>query len=419
MLNRQIPPVHFSYPASLRFPAPESTEPGDRVRLHRYYHNDETAKIEFIIAAGAYDDDTPGKTLLTSKCLLSGTANTPAAQLSDRIASYGAFADIASSFDFTTVTLYSLSKDLPNLLPIMAELLGESIFPDAEVLLQRSVLANNVKTELKKSSVVASRKLRSTLFSSTGYGQLTTPEVLGCITTQEVRGWYAGRFGAMEIVATGSIADEMVSLAGELFSAGSLPERAALSDSSASETVTDERVKMAGAVQTSIRLGKKVINKGHDDYFTLVIACHLLGGFFGSKLMKDLREDKGLTYGIYAGITHLLRADILAISCDVKSSETKTALAAIKEQLFLLTDKAVTVDELELAKRHLTGSLQSKLSSSAAITNKFKNAYLYGLDMGFYDRLFQKIRSVEPDEIRAIASKYFAPDTFSVVCAGG
>lgn len=419
MPNRTLAPVKFEYPASLSLPLPEESISINGLRLHTYHYKElDTVKIELIFPVGSFDDDIPGKTLLTSKCLLSGSARFSAEETNEKIASFGAFVDVASSFDYTSLTIYALNEQVAKLLPIIGDIVNNPSFPDKEVELQKTILASNLETQFKKTQVLSSRELRRQLFGISGYGKSTTPEDLKELTAKDISDWYKSKFTSLEIIATGNTDANLIKQVLDQFNALSSIQKPKMESLGLDNNNFSTQVEVSDSVQTSIRIGKKIIGKKHEDYTSLIVVNHILGGFFGSRLMSKLREKEGLTYGVYSSLNNLYNENYMAIGCDVKSSHKNLAIDLILNQIKRLSEENISISELEIAKKHMVGSLQSSLSSTESISNKFKSLHLYGIDVNYYNRLFNKIKSISAEEVISISQNYLSDNSFTIVTAG-
>jgi len=173
-----------------------------------------------------------------------------------------------------------------------------------------------------------------------------------------------------------------------------------------------------GSLQSSIRLGKRSPLKKDPDFFDLQIFNHLLGGFFGSRLMKNIREEKGLTYGIYSSLNTFVKDGFFAIGADVNKVNLGFAIKEIRNELRNLRDRPVSKQELELAKNHFIGSLQADMANLFSVIEKIKNIQLHHLPQSHYQDLFNRIDRLGPEDILRVAGKYFQEETLFEVAVG-
>jgi predicted Zn-dependent peptidase len=181
---------------------------------------------------------------------------------------------------------------------------------------------------------------------------------------------------------------------------------------------TNEVISKDESVQSSLRLGKRFINRTHPDYFECLLLNHILGGYFGSRLMKNIREEKGLTYGIYSSINPFRNDCLFSIGADVGKEKKDLALLEIKHELNKLIERPIDPGELSAAKNHFLGSLQLEVANPFACIDKIKNIRLNDLDDSFYKSLFTKIQASNSSGLQALTAKYFSSDELRIVSVG-
>jgi zinc protease len=179
-----------------------------------------------------------------------------------------------------------------------------------------------------------------------------------------------------------------------------------------------EHIEKPGSVQCSIRAGRKSLLRSHPDYAGVIFTSHLLGGYFGSRLMKNIREEKGLTYGIYASVHPLQNDSYLVIGADVNKENLSLTMDEIRKELKQLRTVRVPDEELHTAKNHFIGSLQSEITTAFSHADKIKTIYLSSLPQDFYHQLIEKIDAISAEQIIEISEKYFHEDSISEVAVG-
>jgi predicted Zn-dependent peptidase len=181
-----------------------------------------------------------------------------------------------------------------------------------------------------------------------------------------------------------------------------------------SQNELSEHVERPNSIQSSLRLGKRIINRNHKDYPALVLLNHIFGGYFGSRLMKNIREDKGLTYGIHSSISNLKHDAFFVIGADVNRINKDIAIAEIRKELDTLRNKIVGGQELQTAKSHLLGSLQLEIANPFSVIDKIKTIHLIGLDENFYNDLFVEILNVDETAIQRVALEHLSDSLVEV-----
>ncbi|HTF21676.1 MAG TPA: insulinase family protein, partial [Chryseolinea sp.] len=173
-----------------------------------------------------------------------------------------------------------------------------------------------------------------------------------------------------------------------------------------------------GSVQASIRLGKKSVLRSDKDYADVLFLSHILGGYFGSRLMKNIREEKGLTYGIHASLHALKHDSYLAIGADFDKENIELTIAEIKKELRKLREEPIDANELETARSRFVGGLQSELTTSFEHAEKIKTIVLFGLDNSYYNNLIERIEKVSAADLQKTGERYFSEDSFLEIAVG-
>ena len=212
--------------------------------------------------------------------------------------------------------------------------------------------------------------------------------------------------GYFEIILSGMISDhhlESINLAlGQHGVAMNQPKNVEKTVYRSSHYVLDKE----DSLQSSIRLGMPYINRKHPDYLEMLVVNEILGGYFGSRLMSNIREDKGYTYGIRSGFRCLVHDSIWVISTDVKKQFREQTLDEIKKEITKLQTELVPNSELETVKNYMLGTLVSSLDTPFALADKFKTIHYSGLDYGYYEAYFQTVNQVNHERIRQLCLQY-------------
>lgn len=220
-----------------------------------------------------------------------------------------------------------------------------------------------------------------------------------------------------ELIISGNLSDGLIEGL-QIFSAleNVLPEEKQLGigDSGKSETIIPRKE----SLQSSIRWGRRIVHKTHPDFIGLLILNEIFGGFFGSRLMKNIREAKGYTYGIHSSILTHLQDSLWVVGTDVKKEFVSDTMAQIHLEADRLREMPVKDEELTLVKNYLMGNFLSSLETSFSLADKFKNIHFYGLDYSYYDRYLDALHSISPYDIQALADKYLATTAFKTVLVG-
>jgi predicted Zn-dependent peptidase len=177
-------------------------------------------------------------------------------------------------------------------------------------------------------------------------------------------------------------------------------------------------INKTGTVQTAIRIGSATINKQHPDYLGLKVLNSILGGYFGSRLMKNIREEKGYTYGISSSISSLDLAGYKVISTEVGRQNCQKTIDEIYREIMLLQNVPVKEEEMAVIRNYMSGEMLRMFDGPFALAESFKSTWEFGLDNNYYYRLAEKIRTIEPDEIIELTKTYYNIDDLYEITVG-
>ena len=419
MLDRKSPPA-FQKSNSFTLINPQKiTLPNGLVVTAVPGGEQEVVKVEFIFKAGKWQEKQPGVSYFTSHLLQNGTATKSSFQISSELDQHGVHLEVSPGFDFTSLSLYGLTKNIERFLELILEIITKPLFLELELQQAKDIYIQGLKINLEKTSFLASRQLRQTLFGKDHpYGRETDVKDIEKIQREQLVGFHQENFNDFEIVCSGEVTDQLTNSLVKVFGNLVLSRNTNQIIEKTGANIHSLYLEKENTVQSSIRLGKKIIGKTHPDYPILLLLNHVLGGFFGSRLMKNIREEKGLTYGIYSSITALKHDSYLSIGADVDKENRELTIDEIKNELKALQTQGISQTELETAKNHFIGSLQAEITTPFAHADKIKGMMLYELPIDFYQTLLSKIEAATESNLLETAQQYFGEDSFNVVAAG-
>ncbi|MBL0064989.1 MAG: insulinase family protein [Bacteroidetes bacterium] len=173
-----------------------------------------------------------------------------------------------------------------------------------------------------------------------------------------------------------------------------------------------------GAVQSAIRIGRRLFNRNHPDYPGMAVLNTVLGGYFGSRLMSNIREDKGYTYGIGSALVSMKQEGYFFISTEVGADVTIPALTEIYKEIDLLKTELVDEEELEMVRNYMRGTFIKGIESAFHLADRFRSLHLHGLGYDYYQKYLEKVRTIQPEEIKALANKYLDSSMFYELVVG-
>jgi zinc protease len=420
MLDRKSAPQFVEIVTS-NLPSPEITTLNNGVPLIQFDKvNQEVLRIELIFKAGKWCEPKVGVSYFTSHLLDKGTKSKSSFQIAEIFDQFGSSVEISAGSDFVSVSLFTLTKNVNKVLPLFCEIAHYPSFPDSEFTLLKDIFRQNLKINNEKSSYLASKAIRQNIFGSNHpYGSSVTEGDLDLLTRQDLVDFFQTKFNLHEVYITGKVDSSIKKILIKNLSEFPITIQPQVqSVISESPEVKIQHIQKPESIQSSIRLGKKTINRSNPDYPSLVLLNHILGGYFGSRLMKNIREEKGLTYGINSSIHALKNDAFLLIGTDVNKENRSLAVSEIKSEIKRLQEEDIDLAEVETAKHHLLGSLQLETANPFSVLEKIKTIRLHDLNSDFYSILFKGIQVSNPDKLTRIAQAHLNENRFFELSVG-
>ena len=410
-MDRTTPPP-FKKSLDFNLPTPEKIHAhGEREIWYLPSSVNEAIKIEVVFKAGKYYENFIGDAQFTLHLLDKGVEGKSAIEIANELDYYGSHLDLKVGYDFSTLSLYVLNKNIKKLLPLLISLIQKPSFPERELGLLKKQVSENLKVSLEKNEFVASNLIRKKVYGAHPYGRSTQLKDIEEVSLERVKRFYSEYFKPFKIFIVGKVDAEICkAIIQEIdLQSNSINLSLEIPDYKPEQSI----VKGPGKSQASIRLGKRTISKKHSDWPYQQLANHILGGYFGSRLMKNIREEKGLTYGIHSAVQSMFHSSWLNISAEVNSSNADLALDEIRKELRLLDE--IGVDELVMARNHFIGALQNDVTTIFAASERIKNLLLNGLPLDFYHNLIKQIDSIDNIRLTETNIRHFDPENFSSV----
>lgn len=419
MLNRSVSPTIHKI-RSLKLPEFQKSVIAGGIPLGIIRHLDHPViTLNVVIPSGALQEPLPGITYFTAKMLSEGTDNLNAYQIASKIDFYGGHLDISPTPDHVSIKLYALKKFFPTLLSLLSDILQNASFPEKDFDTMKQIRIQQIRQQMARNSVVAGLQFRKCLFGeSHPYGRIIDENQVNAITHGEVLGYYQKNFlKTPSIYLAGDVDDIEVGLIETEFSQINFAGKDGLT--MPKPLITDSlHIEKAESVQTSIRLGNVTIDRKHLEHFKLKIANELLGGFFGSRLMMNIREKKGLTYGIHSSQIHFNELSFWQIGTDVLKEKKDEAIEEILNEIKNLQSVPPGTDELFTLKNYMKGKIGSSFDTILDTIDLAKTLDLNGMTFDYWSDLFNAVDKVSAEDINEAATKYFDTTSIKVVTVG-
>ncbi len=372
----------------------------------------ELTKIEFIFKAGMYYQDRTLVASAANNLLETGTKSYTANQISDGIDFYGSFFECAVDQDYSTLALFSLNKYLDQSLHFVEEIIKYPTFPKDEFEIYLSNKKQKHLVNSQKVNVLARRRFTELLFGEDHpYGRDVKTEDFDRLTLEQVKAFYRSHYHSSNctIIASGKLPDNLLEILNRFVGQDTWGEIQPVDKALLEPRTTSQRrhfIEKADAIQSAVRIGRILFNKKDPDYFKFQVLNTILGGYFGSRLMTNIREDKGYTYGIGSGLSSLVHSGYFFISTEVGADVTNNTLEEIYKEIKLLREKPVDTEELETVRNYVLGQFLRSVDGPYALADKFKAIWEFGLGYDYFDRYFEAVKTVTPEELMKLANTY-------------
>ncbi len=419
MVDRTIAPK-FVEPKKFKLPIPDTIHLSNGSRFFFLRAgNQPIVRLEFIFRAGSWFESIAGVAYFAGKMLTEGTASYTSKDIAERLDQFGAFFDVQPGFDYTNLNFHIPTKHLEKIEPILDEILFKASFPAHEFELMKQIQIQQLSINEQKNDFVASRLFRSKLFGSFPYGNVMKEEIIRNTTIDEVKNhydqWMMGKF---DLVMTGDFNLELQNSIIRFFENKLQKIHEFDPKVCIGQDLFNEYIEKESSLQSSIFMGKRSQNRNEANYGQLLLLNEVFGGYFGSRLMQNIREDKGFTYGIHSHFVTLKNDAYFVINSDVKKENKDQTVAEIKFEIDRLKNEQISKEELIEVKNYLKGSILNTLTTPFALTDKLKNIYFYDLGLDFYDQLFDVIDAATSMELQDLANMTLFSQPLSSVVVG-
>ena len=385
----------------------------------------EVVRLDLLIGGGQWHQTQALQALFTNRMLREGTPTMTSAQIAEKLDYYGAWLDLSSSVNCGFITLYSLNKYFPRTLAIIADMLMNPSFPEKEL---EVVLETNRQQFLVNSSrveVIARKHFNRSLFGEEHpFGRFAVESDYGRITPEVLREFYRKHYhsGNCTVYVSGKVTPEIIRCIEEHLgnaSWGEIKEVQPLELIEPRQT-TEKHVfvEKADALQSSLKMGCFMMDRVHPDFLKARVMVTLFGGYFGSRLMSNIREDKGYTYGIGAGIVNCPGSGVLAITTEADNQYIDSIITEVYREMDRMCNDLAPQEELEMVRNYMLGDFCRSYEGPFSLSEAWIYTKTADLDDDFFVRQVDSIRSITAEEIRTLAQRYLCKENLIEVVAG-
>lgn len=375
-------------------------------------------QVEMVFYAGNWFEKQNSIASATNSLLKNGTGHKTAFQLNEEFEYYGAYCSRACYSETAVVSLSTLSKQLPALLPIVRDMITDSVFSEDELNIFKQNFRQRLSVNLQKCDFVANRLVDAYLYGNNHpYGKYAGIADIDALESSLLKAYFKEFYlnGQVVIFVSGKLPGDIEQLLNSAF--GDLPLRAFNNNLSVIEQMPAIEKKYriqndAAGVQGAIRIARHFPNRHHPDFMKVMVLNTLFGGFFGSRLMSNIREDKGYTYGIHSYVQNHIHNSAWMISTEAGKDVCEATVEEVYKEMKVLREEIVDDDELLLVRNYLIGTILGDLDGPFHIMGRWKNLILNNLTDDYFYKSIETIKTISADELRELAKKYLNPEEF-------
>ncbi len=418
----KVPPVKTS--SGHQFDEPRFHRLPNGIPVHCFCNDTyEAMRLDLVFDAGQAWQSKLLVAGTTNKMLKEGTAQMSGHRLSARLDYHGSYVDLSVSKDTAWLTLFCLKRNYRHLLPLVKSMVTTPRFSEKDFLLFNMKQKSEFAVNSQKPKQIARNAFNKLVFGEhTPYGQVAGIEDFDKLLLHDLLVFHREFYhhGNCRILLSGPIDESLMALTSAYFGSewGTYSAKKPDFEHSFDFQPAYHSIERNGSLQCAIVMGKPMPHRTHPDYPGLMLLNTVFGGYFGSRLMANIREDKGFTYGIHSQIASLKHAAYLQIATETGKDVTEAAIVEIKSEIQLLRNERIPEGELELVKNYITGSLLRSLDGPYAQAERFKSISVHGLGMSYYANLLSAIQSTGAEELLKLAQHYLDPDTMVTVVVG-
>lgn len=377
---------------------------------------EEVMQLEWVFFAGNSQEEQNLVAATTNFLLRNGTNTKTAFQLNEYFEYYGAYVNRACYNETATISMHCLSKHVGELLPVVKEMITQSTMPSEELAIYKQNMKQRLKVSLKKSDFVAGRLIDTYLYGEKHpYGKYSSAEDFDALERDQLLHFYNQYYiqGKLMLFVAGKLPENINILLDQHF--GDLPNNPVEVKEHQIVLAQEKKYRITNdpnGVQGSIRMARTFPNRHHPDFLKVQVLNALFGGFFGSRLMSNIREDKGYTYGIHSYLHNHIQHSAWMVSTEAGKDVSEATVAEVYKEMKLLREELVDEEELLLVRNYLMGSILGDLDGPFQIIGRWKNIILNNMSENYFYDAIHTIKTISAEELKGLAEKYLVPEEF-------
>lgn len=376
-------------------------------------------KLDLVFKGGRWLENKQLTSKFTAILMREGTISFNSQQIAELIDFYGANLRVGANLDYIYFSLSGLSKHLHSLLPLLSEIIFNPSFEESEVAKSQSNNIQKLQHDLAKNEVVNYRVFTEVLFGKDHpYGYNTTEDAINNLKREDLIAYHKAAICTdnCTILCGGRFNENIIDLLNQNFGQISLKadkynvldvEKIALPQKLFIESKNEH--------QASIKIGRRTINRHHQDYTGFFMLNTVLGGYFGSRLMSSVREEKGLTYNIFSSYDLLVHDGYFYVETEIALDKVDETITEVFHQFSLLKENLIEEDELTMVKNYLMGNFLNLIDGPLNTISFLRGMVIDGTNEKDFYTFVEDIKNIDSNRLKTLANKYFQEEDFLTV----
>ncbi len=386
--------------------------------------SEDVSRIDIVFRAGVWNQPQLLVAFFTNQMLREGTIGLSSIETAERLDYYGSWLQLSNDYHQSYVTLYSLNKYLPQTLEILEQMIKYPTFPEEEFQTILNARKQQYIVDSQKVNVLASRCFQKAVYGEKyPYGKVSTLADYDILKVESLKDFYGKfyHFHNCSIILSGNVTDKTRQCVGQYFGKEEWGSVQPYTNPIFEKEPAIQKhyfIPKENAVQSAVVIGSPLVSYSHPEYHALQVLNTVLGGYFGSRLMSNIREKKGYTYGISSHISAFLNGGHFAIMSQTGNEFTQLLIKEVYHEIEKLCQKPVSQHELKTVQNYMLGDAIRNVDGVFAQSELFISLLSKGLTQEFYKEKIETIKNITPEILQQLAQRFFVKENFYEVICG-
>ncbi len=420
--RKQAPAIHI--PDNVVLKSPEIFPLSNGIEVHYIESGtQEVLLLELCFKAGRWYESKPQLSHFTHSILKEGTYQLSSSEIAEKLEYYGANLKVFVGFDYCTIAISTISRFLEPCLDILRNILEEASFPEEELNIYRNHTINEFRINQTKHEYIATKTFSQRMWGTDHpYGYPTREADMMQLSVDDLKHYFKQQYcpeNAVLFVA-GFANFKLKPLLDSYIGKWQNDKGVKAIERSFDPSPNYEKVKIDDkqAHQVSLRIGLPIITRTDEEFVDFYVLNTVLGGYFGARLMANIREDKGYTYGIYSTIVNMVHGSYMYINTEVGQSVWNLCVDEIYKEINRLKSEKVGEEEFLMVKNYLSGYLLSLIDGGFNRLANYKDLYFQGLNAEYFNNFARQISKVKPEAVQQMAIELFNEEKILEIAVG-